>query len=60
MMRRKEEAPRSELEIVRDALVDEEIVTHMKDWRNWLAAFALIALMFAYLHLVGWMVTTWM
>ena len=48
---------RDDLEIVRDALVDEEIVTHMKDWRSWLAAFALIALMFAYLHLVGWMVT---
>lgn len=29
----------------------------MKDWRSWLAAFALIALMLAYLHVVGWMVT---
>ena len=57
MREQKERALRDDLEIVRDALVDEEIVTHMKDWRSWLAAFALIALMFAYLHLVGWMVT---
>ena len=48
---------RDDLEIVRDALVDEEIVSHMKQWKNWIAAFALIAIMFAYLHLVGWMVT---
>lgn len=60
MREKKERALRDDLEIVRDALVDEEIVTHMKDWRNWLAAFALIALMFAYLHVVGWMVSVWM
>lgn len=58
-MERKERTPHSDLEIVRGALVDEEIVSHMKQWKNWIAAFALIALMFAYLHLVGWMVTTW-
>lgn len=57
---RNEKTPRSDLEIVRDALVDEEIVSHMKDWRSWAAAFALIALLFAYLHLVGWMVDVWM
>lgn len=57
MMRRKEEAPRTDWEIVRDALLDEEIVTHMKDWRSWVAAFALIALIFAYLRIVGWVVT---
>ena len=59
-MRGKKEAPRTDWEIVRSALLDEEIVTHMKDWRSWLAAFALIALLFAYLHLVGWMVDVWM
>jgi hypothetical protein len=59
-MRGKKEAPRTDWEIVRSALIDEEIVTHMKDWRSWLAAFALIALMFAYLHLVGWVVSVWM
>lgn len=57
MREQKERALRDDLEIVRDALLDEEIVTHMKDWRSWVAAFALIALLFAYLHLVGWMVT---
>lgn len=51
---------RDDLEIARDALVDEEIVSHMKQWKNWAAAFALIAIMFAYLHLAGWMVTTWL
>lgn len=50
-------APRSDLEIVRDALIDEEIVSHMKQWKNWIAAFALIALMFLYLRFVGWVVT---
>ncbi len=60
MREKKERALRDDLEIVRDALVDEEIVSHMKDWRSWAAAFALIALMFAYLHLVGWMVDVWM
>ena len=59
-MKDKKEATRSDLEIVRAALVDEEIVTHMKDWRNWAAAFALIAIMFAYLHLVGWLVVEWL
>lgn len=60
MREQKERALRDDLEIVRDALLDEEIVSHMKDWRSWVAAFALIALMFAYLHLVGWMVSVWM
>lgn len=60
MREKKERALRDDLKIVRDALVDEEIVSHMKDWRSWVVAFALIALMFAYLHVVGWMVTTWM
>lgn len=59
-MRDKERAPRTDWDVVRSALIDEGIVTHMKDWRNWLAAFALIALMFAYLHVVGWMVSIWM
>ena len=57
MRKQKERALRDDLEIVRDALLDEEIVTHMKDWRSWVAAFALIALMLAYLHVVGWVVT---
>ena len=57
MREQKERALRDDLEIVRDALVDEEIVSHMKDWRSWVAAFALIALMLAYLHVVGWVVT---
>lgn len=60
MREQKERALRDDLEIVRDALLDEEIVTHMRQWKNWAAAFALIALMFAYLHLVGWMVDVWM
>lgn len=59
-MERKERTPRSDLEIVRSALIDEGSIAHMKDWKNWVAAFALIAIMFAYLHLVGWMVTTWL
>lgn len=60
MRNQKERALRDDLEIARDALVDEEIVSHMKQWKNWAAAFALIAIMFAYLHLAGWMVTTWL
>lgn len=50
-------APRSDLEIVRGALLDEEIVSHMKQWKNWIAAFALIALVFAWLRLAAWAVT---
>ena len=57
MRKQKERALRDDLEIVRDALLDEEIVTHMKDWRSWVAAFALIALMFAWLRLAAWAVT---
>lgn len=45
------------MEIVRDALIDEEIVSHMKDWRNWAAAFALIVMMFAWLRIAAWAVT---
>lgn len=57
MREKKERALRDDLEIVRDALIDEEIVSHMKQWRNWIAAFALIALMFAWLRLAAWAVT---
>lgn len=60
MREQKERALRDDLETVRDALVDEEIVTRIKDWRNWAAALALVALAFAYVHLVGWVVTVWM
>lgn len=59
-MRDKKEAARSDLEIVRAAFMDERSIAHMRDWKNWVAAFALIALMIAYVHLVGWAVATWM
>ena len=57
---RSKKTTRSDLEIVRAAFMDEGSIAQMKDWRNWVAAFALIALMFAYLHVVGWMVDVWM
>lgn len=57
---RNKKTTRSDLEIVRAAFMDERSIAHMKDWRNWLAALALIALMFAYLHLVGWLVVEWL
>lgn len=60
MMRDKERAPRTDWDVVRSAMLDERSISHMKDWRSWVAAFALIALMFAYLHVVGWMVSVWM
>ena len=60
MREQKERALRDDLEIVRDALVDEGSIAQMKDWRNWAAALALVALAFAYVHMVGWVVTVWM
>ena len=60
MREQKERALRDDLEIVRDALVDEGSIAQMKDWRNWAAALALVALAFAYVHLVGLVVTVWM
>lgn len=60
MREKKERTLRDDLEIVRDALIDEESIAQMKDWRNWVAAAALVALAFAYVHLVGLVVTVWM
>lgn len=59
-MKDKKEATRSDLEIVRAAFIDEGSIAQMKDWRNWVAAAALVALAFAYVHLVGLVVTVWM
>ena len=60
MREKKERALRDDLETVRDALIDEGSIAQMKDWRNWAAALALVALAFAYVHMVGWVVTVWM
>lgn len=60
MRKKKERTLRDDLKIVRDALIDEESIAQMKDWRNWVAAAALVALAFAYVHLVGLVVTVWM
>lgn len=43
MREKKERTLRDDLEIVRDALIDEGSIAQMKDWRNWVAAGALVS-----------------